>query len=51
MKKQMLHWIDRTPIEFAMVEDFDTLLAKWRAYCRYSNAHTDWRFIFGANVS
>lgn len=51
MKKQMLHWVDRTPIEFAMVEDFDTLLAKWRAYCRYSNAHTDWRFIFGANVS
>lgn len=51
MKKQMLHWVDRVSIEFAMVEDFDTLLAKWRAYCRYSNAHTDWRFILGNNVS
>lgn len=50
-RNQMVHWVDRTPIEFAMVEDFDTLVAKWRGYCRYSNAHTDWRWILGANVS
>lgn len=51
MKKRMLHWVDRVSLEFAMVEDFDTMVAKWRAYMRYSNAHTDWRFILGAQVS
>lgn len=51
MKKRMLHWVERIPLEFAMVEDFDTMIAKWRAYMRYSNAHTDWRFILGAQVS
>lgn len=51
MKKRMLHWVDRIALEFAMVEDFDTMVAKWRAYMRYSNAHTDWRFILGAQVS
>lgn len=51
MRKQMLHWLDRIALEFAMVEDFDTITAKWRGYMRYSNAHTDWRFILGASVS
>ena len=51
MRKFMLHWTDRIPIEFAMVEDFDTLVKKWRAYTRYGLAHTDWRFGVGANVS
>lgn len=51
MKKRMLHWVDRVSIEFAMVEDFDTMVAKWRAYMRYSSAHTNWRFILGAQVS
>jgi len=51
MKKQMLHWVERVGVEFAMVEDFDTLLAKWRGYARYSNAHSDWRFVLGNNVS
>lgn len=51
MRKEMLYWVDRIPIEFAMVEDFDTLIAKFRAYCRYSNATTNWRWILGANVS
>lgn len=51
MKKQMLFWLDRVGVEFAMVEDFDKLIAKWRGYSRHGNAHTDWRFAFGANVS
>lgn len=51
MKKRMLFWIDRVPLEFAFIEDFDTLIAKWRGYMRYSNAHTDWRFALGAQVS
>jgi hypothetical protein len=51
MRKQMLHWVDRTPLEFAFIEDFDTIIGKWRAYTRYASAHTDWRFINGAQVS
>jgi hypothetical protein len=51
MRKQMLHWIDRIPLEFAMVEDFDSLIAKWRGYMRYTEAHHDWRFALGSQVS
>jgi len=51
LRGQMLHWVDRIPLEFAFIEDFDTLTGKWRGYTRYGNAHTDWRFIFGAQVS
>ena len=51
LRPTMLHWFDRIPLEFAFIEDFDTILGKWRAYMRYGNAHTDWRFILGAQVS
>jgi hypothetical protein len=51
MMKSMLHWCDRTPLEFAFIEDFDTYTGKWRAYMRYGRAHTDWRFIYGHQVS
>jgi phage major head subunit gpT-like protein len=51
LKRQMCFWIDRIGLEFAMIEDFDTLVAKWRAYMRYANAHVDWRWILGASVS
>lgn len=50
-RKRMLHWIDRVPLEFGMVEDFDTFVAKWRAYMRYSNVWTDWRWLVGSQVS
>jgi phage major head subunit gpT-like protein len=50
-KRQSMFWIDRIPLEMAMAEDLDTLVAKWRGYVRYSNAHTDWRHILGASVS
>ncbi len=50
-KKQMVHWVDRVALEFAMAEDLDTLVAKWRAYMRYSTAHTDWRWVMGHQVS
>lgn len=50
-RKQHLHWVDRVPLEFAFAEDLDTIIAKWRAYMRYSNAWDDWRFILGALVS
>ena len=51
VKRQNLTWVDRIALEFAMVEDFDTFTAKWRAYMRYAWAWTDWRWILGANVS
>ena len=35
MKSEEGHvWIDRIPSEFAMVEDFDSLIGKWRLYAR-----------------
>ena len=51
LRKKMLFWSDRVPLEFAMVEDFDKLIAKWRAYCRMGAAHIDWRWAFGSQVS
>lgn len=51
MRKQHVHWIDRIPMEFAMAEELDTIIAKWRGYMRYSMAHTNWRWVFGSQVS
>ena len=51
LRAQMVYWVDRVPIEFAFAEDLDTIIAKWRGYMRYSNGHTDWRWVVGANVS
>ncbi len=51
LRKQSLFWIDRVSKEFAFAEDLDTIIAKWRGYMRYSNAHTDWRWTIGAQVS
>jgi len=50
-RQENLFWSDRIPLEFAMVEDFDTFVAKWRAYMRYGNAWVGWRWILGAQVS
>lgn len=50
-RKNHLHWVDRVGLEFAFAEDLDTIIAKWRAYMRYSNAFDDWRWCLGANVS
>tara|TARA_Y100000310_G_scaffold30009_1_gene28533 strand:+ start:2647 stop:3561 length:915 start_codon:yes stop_codon:yes gene_type:complete len=46
-----LVWIDKEKGEFAFVEDFDTLIGKWRVYSRWGNAWIDWRFVLGAQVS
>jgi hypothetical protein len=51
LRRQMLKWTDRLPVEFAMVEDFDTIIAKWRGYARYANSWVDWRFVLGNQVS
>lgn len=46
-----LNWFDRVPLEFAMEEDFDTLVAKFRAYMRYNAGWSDWMFIYGNDPS
>lgn len=51
MRKQYLHWVDRETISFKQAEDIDTLVAKWRGYGRWALAHTNWRWIVGAQVS
>lgn len=51
LRKRFVHWIDRISLEFGMIEDFDTLVAKWRAYMRYAWAWIDWRWVLGAQVS
>lgn len=48
--KLFLNWFDRVPLEFAMEEDFDTLVAKFRAYMRYNAGWSDWVWIVGSNV-
>ena len=49
--KQFLYWIDRVSKEFAMVEDFDTIVGKWRLYGRYSLGWRGWRWCLGAQVT
>lgn len=51
MRKQYLFWQDRIPAEFAMVEDFDTLVAKWRGYTRHGMTYVNWRWINVAQVT
>jgi hypothetical protein len=50
-RRDNLKWWDRVPVEFAHVEDFDTLIAKWRGYARYSWLWIDWRWVMGHNVA
>jgi len=51
LMKDMLTWVERIRYEFAMVEDFDTLVGKWRLYARYGLGWNDWRWILGSQVS
>ena len=51
LRRQFLFWCDRVPAEFAMVEDFDTLVAKWRGYGRWAMTYVNWRWIGGAQVT
>jgi hypothetical protein len=51
LRGQSVFWVDRIASEFAMVEDFDTLVAKWRGYGRWAMAWVDWRWALGAQVS
>lgn len=50
-RKTFLRWADRVPLEFAFAEDLDTIVAKWRAYMRYTYICRDWRWAIGAQVA
>lgn len=51
LRKQFLFWQDRVPAEYAMIEDFDTLVAKWRGYARHGMTYVNWRFLSGSQVT
>lgn len=51
MMKDALKWIDRIKLEFGWVEDFDTFVAKYRAYQRYACGYTGWRWGLGYQVA
>ena len=50
-KDHGLIWQEAVSPEFAMVEDFDTLIAKWRCYGRWANHWISWPWVIGAQVS
>jgi len=49
--KRFLKWVQRIDAEFAMVEDLDTIIGKWRLYARHSLGYGDWRWTLGSQVS
>lgn len=51
MAKMFLQWFDRIPLEFFQDKSFDTLIAKFAGYARYSFGWSDWRPFFGHAVS
>lgn len=51
MKRWGLIWIDHIKGEFGMVEDFDSLIGKWRGFCVWTQMVPDWRWISGAEVA
>jgi len=51
MAKMFLQWFDRIPLEFFQDKSFDTLIAKFAVYCRFSFGWSDWRWVYGHSVS
>lgn len=51
MRRQNVLWCDDKSAEFATVEDFDTLIRKYRGYAVFGNARRDWRWVIGNQVS
>jgi len=49
--KRNLKWYDADPVEFARVESFDEIIAKYRAYTQYAMSYGLWQFILGSQVS
>jgi len=51
LMKMFLLWFDREPVQFFKDRDFDSLQAKFAAYAYYSYGWSDWRWVYGSNVS
>ncbi len=49
--KRSLAWIDRISPETNFTVDFHTFASMFSVYFRIAYGHTDWRWIFGHNVS
>ena len=49
--KEHLKWINSVALEFANIEDFDTLMRKYRDYFVVGLGFTDWRWIIQASAS
>jgi hypothetical protein len=52
LAREHLLWLDREPLEFAMdpTSDFN-LIARYRGYMRYRYGWSDWRWVYGHNVT
>lgn len=52
LSKLYLNWFNRVPLEFAAdpTSDFN-LVARYRAYMRYSYGWSDWRWVYGHEVA
>ena len=51
LAKMFLLWWDRVKPDLGYDRDFDTLVAKWSVYMRYTVGWADWRPIYGHNVA
>ena len=51
LAKKFLLWWDRVKPEYNYDRDFDTMVAKWSVYMRYTAGWADWRMIYGHNVT
>lgn len=51
MMKLYLKWFNRIPVEFNKDKDFDTYVAKWSTYVRYSYGFSGFEWIYGHQVS
>lgn len=49
--KNYLIWIDRIAPDIMTEKDFESMMFKQAIYARFGYGFTDWRFIYGQNVS
>ncbi len=49
LSRRYLKWYDRIGVEFAGMQDFDTMIWKYRGYTRYGYGWSDFRFIYQGN--
>lgn len=52
LMKRVLKWFEAVPVEFARVEAFDEIIAKYRAYTIYTiGRSSQWQWVLGNQVS